>query len=51
LLIVKNVNGINNSAGAITCELEVDVYFKSHVEKMKMDVYDLERTNIILGMP
>ena len=26
------------------------MYYKSHVEKMRMDVYDLERTDVILDM-
>ena len=31
--------------------MKVNVYYKSHVERMRMDVCDLGRTNIILGMP
>jgi len=27
------------------------MYYKSHVEKMRMDVCDLERTDVILDMP
>jgi len=48
---VKNVNGMNNSAGAITHRVEVNVYYKGHVERMKIEVCDLGRTEIILGMP
>jgi len=48
---VKNVDGMYNSGGAITHEVEVNVYYKSHVERMRMDVCDLERTKVILGMP
>jgi len=31
--------------------MEVNMYYKSHVEKMRMDVCDLERTDVILDMP
>jgi len=48
---VKNVNGTYNSGEAITYQIEVNVYYKSHVERMRMNVYDLERTEVILGMP
>ena len=50
-VIVRNVNGINNSGGAIIHQVEVNVYYKNHVERMKMDIYDLGRTDIILGIP
>jgi len=48
---VRNVNDTNNSAGAITHWVEVNVYYKSHVERMKIDVCDLGRTEVILEMP
>jgi len=48
---VKNVDGIYNSGEAITHQIEVNVYSKSYVERMRMDVYDLGRTEVILGMP
>jgi len=48
---VKNVDGTYNSREAITHEVEVNVYYKSHVERMRMDVCDLGRTEVILGMP
>ena len=50
-VVVRNVDGTNNSRGAITHQVEVNVYYKSHVKRIRIDVYDLERTNIILGMP
>jgi len=37
-IMVKNVNGTNNSRGAITHQVEVNVYYKGHVERMRMDV-------------
>jgi len=51
LIIVRNVNGTNDSTRAITHQIKVNVYYKGHVERMKMDVYNLGRTNIILGIP
>ena len=47
---VRNVDGTNNSRGAITYQVEVNVYYKSHIERMRMDMCDLERTDIILGI-
>jgi len=49
-VVVRNVDGTNNSRGAITHQVEVNVYYKSHVKRIRIDVYDLERTNIILGI-
>ena len=40
-----------NSRGAITHQVEVNVYYRNHVERIKIDVCDLEKMNIILGMP
>ena len=48
---VKNVNGTYNSRGAIMHQIEVNVYYKSHVERMRIDIYDLGKTEVILGMP
>jgi len=48
---VRNVDGMNNSVGAITYWVEVNVYYKGHVERMKMDICDLGKTEVILGMP
>jgi len=50
-ITVRNVDGTNNSGGAITHQVEVNVYYKGHVERMRMDVCELGKTEIILGMP
>jgi len=47
---VRNIDGTNNSRGAITHQVEVNVYYKSYVERMRIDVCDLEKTDVILGM-
>ena len=50
-VMVRNVDGTNSSAGAITHQVEVNVYYKSHTERMRMDVYNLGKTDIILRIP
>jgi len=49
-IVVRNVNGTNNSAGAITYQVEVNMCYKSHIERIRMDVCNLGKTDIILGM-
>jgi len=50
-IAVRNVDGTNNSGGAIMHQVECNVFFKGHVERMQMDVCDLGKTEVILGMP
>jgi len=50
-ILVRNVDGTGNSGDAILHEVEVNLYFKGHVERVRMDVCDLEKTEVILGMP
>ena len=50
-IAVRNVDGMDNSGGAITYQVEVNMYYKGHVKRMRMDVCDLEKTDVILGMP
>ena len=47
---VRNIDRTNNSGEAITYQVEVNMYYKSHVERMRMDVCDLGKTDVILGM-
>jgi len=42
------VDGTNNSGGAITHQVKANVYYKGHVERMRMDVCDLGKTKVIL---
>ena len=51
LIVVRNVNRTNNSIEAITYQVEVNMYYKSHIERIRMDVCDLGKTDIIQGMP
>jgi len=50
-LMVKNVDGTVNSGGAITHQVECNIFYKGHMERMQMDVCDLGKTEVILGMP
>jgi len=47
---VRNMDGTNNSAKAITHQVEVNIYYKNYIERMRIDVYNLGKTDIILGM-
>jgi len=49
-IAVRNIDGTNNSRGAIIHQVECNVYYKGYVERMRMDVCDLEKTEVILGM-
>ena len=49
-VIVRNIDGMNNSGGAITHQVEVNMYYKSHVERIRMDVCDLGKIDVILEM-
>jgi len=50
-IAVRNVDGTNNSEGAITHQVECNVFYKGHIERMRIDVCNLEKTEVILGMP
>ena len=51
LVGVRNINGTNNSGGAITHKVEVNVYYKNHVKRIRIDICNLGKTDVILGMP
>jgi len=50
-IAIRNVDRTNNSGEAITHQIECNVYYKGHIERMRMDVCDLGKTEVILGMP
>jgi len=50
-LKVKNVDGTENSRGNIIHQVKVNVFYKNHVERMRMDMCNLEKTEVILEMP
>ena len=49
-IAVRNVDSINNSKGAITHQVECNVFYKGHMERMRMNVCNLGKTEVILGM-
>jgi len=51
LIAIRNIDGTNNSGGAILHQVECNVFYKGHVKRMRMDVCDLGKTEVILGMP
>ena len=46
-LMVKNVDGMINVGGAITHQVECNMFFKGHVERARMDVYNLGKMEVI----
>jgi len=50
-IIVRNMDGTNNSRGAITHQVEVNIYHKGHVERMRIDICNLGKIEIILEIP
>jgi len=50
-LLVRNVDGTVNAEGAITHQVEYNMFFKEHVERARMDICNLRKTEVILGMP
>jgi len=48
---VRNVDSTGNSGGMITHEVEVNMFYKEHVERVRMDICELGKTDVILGMP
>jgi len=50
-LLVKNVDGSVNIEGAIMYQVECNMFFKGHVERVRMDVCNLGKTEVILGIP
>ena len=48
---VTNIDGSNNSGRSITHEVECNVYYKGHQERMCFNVCKLGRTEVILDMP
>jgi len=50
-LLVRSVDGTVNAGGAITHQVECNMFFKGHVERARIDVCNLKKTEVILGMP
>jgi len=50
-VIVTNIDGTCNSGGDIMHKVKCNVYYKGHRERMRFDVCNLGRTEVIFGMP
>ena len=47
-LLVRNVDRTVNAEGAITYQVECNIFFKGHVERARMDVCNLGKIEVIL---
>jgi len=47
-IVVRNVDGTNNSARTIAHQVEVNMYYECHVERIRIDMCNLGKTDIIL---
>jgi len=50
-LLVRNVDRTENMGGAIMHQVECNMFFKGHMERVRMDVCNLGKTEMILGIP
>jgi len=50
-LLVRNVDGTVNAGGAITHQVECNMFFKGHMKRARMDVCNLGKTEVILEIP
>jgi len=50
-LLVRNVNGTVNMGKAIMYQVECNIFFKRYVERVRMDMCNLEKMEVILEMP
>ena len=48
---VRNVDGSFNKEGPIENTVEVNIYYKGHVERTEIDVIRGQKWSVILGMP
>jgi len=50
-LLVRNMDGTVNAEGAITHQVKCNMFFKGHVERARIDICNLGKTEVILGIP
>jgi len=48
---VRNVDGSFNKEGPIENTVEVNIYYKGHVERTEIDIIGGQKWSVILGMP
>jgi len=49
--MVRNMDETNNSRGAVMHQVECNVYYKGHVKRMRINVCNLGKTEVILKIP
>jgi len=49
-IMVRNIDRTNNSRRAIIYQVEANVYYKGHVKRIRIDVCDLGKIELILEM-
>jgi len=49
-LLVRNIDGTVNVEGAIMHQVKCNMFFKGHVERARIDVYNLGKMEVILGI-
>ena len=49
-LLVRNVDGTMNAGGAIMYQVECNMFFKGHMKRARMDICNLGKTELILGI-
>ena len=48
--LVQNIDSMVNIGEAITHQVKCNMFFKGHVERIKINVYNLGKTEVILGI-
>ena len=51
LLLVRNMNRTVNVGEAIMYQVKCNMFFEEHVERARMDICNLGKMEVILGMP
>ena len=51
LLLVRNMDGTVNVGRAITYQVECNMFFKGYIKRVRMDICNLGKTEVILDMP
>ena len=50
-LLVKNIDGTVNVKEVIMHQVEYNMFFKEHIERVRIDICNLGKMEVILGMP
>ena len=48
---IRNMDRSDNQGGSVIHEVEVNMYYKGHVEQVRIDICKLEKTDVILDIP